>query len=110
MDVFLILLVTLGTVVIFAVGTPILANGRSEVVAEHCRRSNAGLYYEDQDEFVECLKLLLLDERLRAALGRNGQDYVRRHYGWDVILKKYELLMSTIRGPSASGGPRGRRK
>ncbi|HAK55697.1 MAG TPA: hypothetical protein DCP38_09480 [Acidobacteria bacterium] len=94
----------------FAVGTPILANGRSEVVAEHCRRSNAGLYYEDQDEFVECLKLLLLDERLRAALGRNGQDYVRRHYGWDVILKKYELLMSTIRGPSASGGPRGRRK
>ncbi|HEY8548347.1 MAG TPA: glycosyltransferase family 4 protein, partial [Vicinamibacterales bacterium] len=34
----------------FAVGTPILANARSEVLVEHCRKSNAGLYYADQDE------------------------------------------------------------
>ena len=37
----------------FAVGTPILANARSEVLVEHCVRSNAGLYYADRDEFVE---------------------------------------------------------
>ncbi|MCY4122998.1 MAG: glycosyltransferase [Acidobacteria bacterium] len=35
----------------FAVGTPVLANARSEVVREHCQRSNAGLYYADRDEF-----------------------------------------------------------
>jgi glycosyltransferase involved in cell wall biosynthesis len=29
----------------FAVGTPVLANARSEVLIEHCRMSNAGLYY-----------------------------------------------------------------
>ena len=28
----------------FAVGTPILANARSDVVTDHCQRSNAGLY------------------------------------------------------------------
>ena len=28
----------------FAVGTPILANARSEVLVDHCHRSNAGLY------------------------------------------------------------------
>jgi|TARA_B100001971_G_scaffold214873_1_gene255086 glycosyltransferase involved in cell wall biosynthesis len=86
----------------FAVGTPILANGRSEVVVDHCRRSNAGLYYGDQDEFVECLKLLLVDERLRLAMGRKGQDYVQNHYRWDVILDKYEQLISSIRGRSSN--------
>ena len=61
----------------FAVGTPVLANARSEVLVDHCRRSNAGLYYADRDEFVEALRLLVGDHRLRAAMGRNGRDYVR---------------------------------
>lgn len=82
----------------FAVGTPILANARSDVLVDHCIRSNAGLYYADGDEFVECLKLLVGDERLRAAMGRNGQQYVRRHYRWEVILAKYERLFAAIRG------------
>ena len=43
----------------FAVGTPILANARSEVLVDHCHKSNAGLYYADRDEFVECLRLLV---------------------------------------------------
>jgi len=95
----------------FAVGTPILANGRSEVVVDHCRRSNAGLYYGDQDEFVECLKLLLVDERLRSAMGRKGQDYVQHHYRWDLILDKYEQLISSIRGRrSSTGGSTHRRQ
>ena len=50
----------------FAVGTPVLANARAEVLVEHCRRSNAGLYYADRWEFVEALKLLMRDEPLRA--------------------------------------------
>jgi glycosyltransferase involved in cell wall biosynthesis len=80
----------------FAVGTPILANARSEVLVEHCIRSNAGLYYADRDEFVECLKLLLVDGRLRAAMGRNGRDYVRRNYRWDVILAKYDRMFARV--------------
>jgi len=82
----------------FAVGTPILANARSEVLADHCVRSNAGLYYADRDEFVECLKLLLIDARLRAAMGRNGRDYIRRNYRWDVILAKYERMIAKAKG------------
>ena len=80
-----------------AVGTPILANARSAVLVEHCVRSNGGLYYADRDEFVEALKLLVGDERLRAALGRNGRDYVRRNYRWDVVLGKYERMFAKIR-------------
>jgi glycosyltransferase involved in cell wall biosynthesis len=81
-----------------AVGTPILANARSAVLVEHCVRSNGGLYYANRDEFVECLKLLLADERLRQALGRNGRDYVRRNYRWDVVLGKYERIFAKVRG------------
>ncbi|MFN8062008.1 MAG: glycosyltransferase family 4 protein [Vicinamibacterales bacterium] len=81
----------------FTVGTPVLANARSEVVVEHCRTSNAGLFYADRDEFVECLKLLVADRKLREGLGRNGQQYVARNYRWDVILSKYDRLIATIR-------------
>jgi glycosyltransferase involved in cell wall biosynthesis len=80
-----------------AAGTPVLANARSPVLVEHCIRSNGGLYYADRDEFVECLKLLTGDARLRAALGRNGREYVRRHYRWDVVLGKYERIFAKVR-------------
>ncbi len=91
----------------FAVGTPVLANARSDVLVEHCRQSNAGLYYADRDEFVECLNLLVADERLRAAMGRNGRGYVRRNYRWDAILSKYERMIARIRGQGSGTGDRG---
>ena len=80
-----------------SVGTPILVNARSEVLVEHCVRSNGGLWYSNRDEFIECLKLLVADARLRATLGRNGRDYVRVNYRWDVVLGKYERLFAKIR-------------
>ena len=81
-----------------AVGTPILVNGRSDVLVEHVRRSNAGLYYESRDEFVEALQLLMIDQRTRRAMARNGREYVRRNYRWDVIMGKYDRLIAAVRG------------
>jgi glycosyltransferase involved in cell wall biosynthesis len=81
----------------FSVGTPVLANARSEVLVDHCLKSNAGLFYADRHEFVECLNLLMRDERLRAAMGRNGRDYVRQNYRWDVILAKYERMIAKVK-------------
>jgi glycosyltransferase involved in cell wall biosynthesis len=80
-----------------AVGTPVLCNARSEVLVEHCLKSNAGLFYSDRDEFVECAKLLLADERLRNRMARNGKEYVRRNYRWDVILSKYDRLLMSLK-------------
>jgi len=84
-----------------SVGTPVLVNARSEVLVEHCRASNAGLYYATRDEFVECLTLLMRDPRLRGALGANGRDYIRRNYRWDVVLGKYERLFARVRNARA---------
>ena len=80
-----------------SVGTPVLANARSAVLVEHCVRSNGGLWYTDRDEFVEALKLLVGDQRLRAEMGANGRAYVRKNYRWDVIIAKYEKMFTKLR-------------
>ena len=96
----------------FAVGTPVLANARSDVLVDHCQRSNAGLYYAGRDEFQACLRLLVRDDRLRAALGRQGRAYVRAHYRWDVVLDKYDRLIAGLPASRPAGRPRraGRRQ
>ena len=81
----------------FAVGTPVLANARSEVLVDHCHKSNAGLHYADRDEFTECLRLLLADPHLREHMGQNGRKYVQQNYRWDVILAKYERMFTKLR-------------
>jgi glycosyltransferase involved in cell wall biosynthesis len=85
----------------FAVGTPVLANARSEVLVEHCLAGNAGLFYADRWEFTEALKLLMQDAALREAMGANGKAYVDRHYRWSVILDKYERMLARLSGGSA---------
>ena len=87
-----------------------LVNARSAVLVEHCVRSNGGLYYADGDEFTECLNLLMRDARLRAALGRNGRDYVRRNYRWDIVLGKYERIFAKVRNARQLGSTCRRRR
>ena len=86
----------------FAVGTPVLANARAEVLVDHCKQSNAGLFYADRWEFAETLKLLLKDAPLREAMGTNGRDYVDKNYRWDVIIAKYERMFTRLRGGSGA--------
>jgi hypothetical protein len=88
-----------------AVGTPVLVNARSEVLVEHCRLSQAGLYYADRWEFTEALKCLMRDRALRDAMGRNGRAYIHRNYRWSVILRKYERLLSRLATTGADAAP-----
>jgi glycosyltransferase involved in cell wall biosynthesis len=82
----------------FALARPGLVNGRSPVLVEHCRRANAGLFYDNGDEFVAALDLLLRDRTLCQAMGESGRLYVRRHYGWDAVLSRYRSLISAVSG------------
>lgn len=79
-----------------ALGRPVLCNAHADVLVEHCRRSNAGLYYSTRDEFIECTNLLLADAQLREQLGRNGKRYVTTNYSWSVIMAKYDKLMTAL--------------
>ena len=82
----------------FAVGTPVLASARNAAAVEHCSKANAGLYYENRDEFVECLTLLANNHSLREKLGNNGRRYIEEHYRWDGVVTRLERLLGRIRG------------
>lgn len=76
-----------------ALGTPALATARSAVLVDHCRRSQAGLWYATADEFAEALDLLADEGPLREAMGANGRAYVAEHYRWDAVLARYRQLI-----------------
>ena len=80
-----------------AVGTPFLAAAMNDAAVEHARRSNAGLYYASRDEFVETLRLLTANTRLREKMGQNGRQYIRQHYRWDAVLGRFERLVSKVK-------------
>ena len=54
----------------WALGRPVLANGRCDVLKGQCIRSNAGLYYERYEEFAEALYSLESNGPLHARLGQ----------------------------------------
>ena len=78
----------------WAIGKPVLANGRTEVLRGQCRRSHAGLWYSDYDEFRETFLALSRDPGLRERLGANGKMFFRANYSWDVIEAKYLEIIS----------------
>lgn len=75
---------------------PVLVNGNSNVLVEHCRTSNGGLYFYNYEEFAECLDLMLQDEMLTTGLGKNGEKYVKENYNWDVTMQKYKTLFDKV--------------
>lgn len=79
-----------------AVQTPILVQGRTEPLRQHCSLGNCGLWYNDSSEFAAALALLQEDERLRESLGNSGLRYVRENYAWPRIINKYERLFTHL--------------
>jgi glycosyltransferase involved in cell wall biosynthesis len=73
----------------WALGRPVLANGRCDVLVGQCIRSNAGLYYGDVREFAGALDALVGDPTLATTLGRHGRTYYDRYYNWSVIVRQY---------------------
>jgi len=80
----------------WALGKPVLANAKCDVLQGQCLRSNAGLFYANFQEFAETLRAIDSTPSLQAALGRNGRTFFERHYGWPVIEKKYVDMLQQL--------------
>ena len=87
----------------WALGKPVLANGKCEVLRGQCVRSRAGLYYETQAEFVETLRAISESRSLNAAFGANGRNFFQRHYAWPVIEQKYLDILAHVKEEDARG-------
>ena len=81
-----------------AVKTPLLVQGKTEPLKNHCLEGKSGLYYTNYEEFQESLNLLLRDSRLRETLGENGFKYVVSRYSWSRIIAKYKRLFTYMLG------------
>ena len=80
----------------WAMSKPVLANAKCDVLQGQCLRSNAGLFYENFQEFAETLRAIDAGPSLQAALGRNGRAFFERHYSWPVIEKKYVDMLQQL--------------
>ena len=80
----------------WALGRPVVANGKCDVLKGQCIRSNAGLYYETYAEFLATLRALEQNRWLGGALGRNGRHFFRDNYHWSVIERKYLEMLGTL--------------
>jgi glycosyltransferase involved in cell wall biosynthesis len=88
----------------WALGRPVLANAKCDVLKGQSIRSNAGLYYENSAEFIATLGALERNRWLSATLGRNGRQFFREHYDWPVIERKYlDMIARLTTAPAASG-------
>jgi glycosyltransferase involved in cell wall biosynthesis len=88
----------------WALGKPVLANARCDVLQGQCLRSNAGLFYADYPEFAETLHILTNNRSLSHALGENGRAYFRDNYAWPVIDAKYEAMLQQLHASPATPG------
>jgi glycosyltransferase involved in cell wall biosynthesis len=84
----------------WAVGKPVLVNGRCEVLVGQCRRAQGGLWYTNKDEFRVAIEKM--DERVRNQLGVQGNSFVRTNYVWSKIEEKYLRLLKKV--PSSASG------
>ncbi|MDQ1491120.1 MAG: hypothetical protein QOD57_1951 [Actinomycetota bacterium] len=77
-------------------GTPVIANGASEVVRWHCERSGAGLLYADEYELAHYLALVADHPERLTGLGRLGREYVLANYTWDAALDRMEAALEAL--------------
>ena len=75
-------------------GTPVLVHGAGEVMPDHCRKSNGGLWFKNYPEFEESLSLLLTRPALREAMGKAGQRYVSETYSWPSVETRLMAALS----------------
>ena len=61
-------------------GAPVLASGKSTVIADHITRSGGGYVYGDYEDFANKVNELLLNTDAAGLLGDRGREYVTANY------------------------------
>lgn len=68
---------------------PVLVNCDCDVTTDFVRKANGGLYYRTYKEFEKCLEYLLSHVEIAEQMGKNGEQFVRAQFSWDVIVRRY---------------------
>ena len=78
-------------------GIPVICNGKCDVLKGHCKRSGAGIAYEDYRQFEAAINRVIneidSDENLCRTIRNNAMEYVRNNYTWDIIMKRFNEVI-----------------
>lgn len=77
-------------------GVPVLTTARSQVVLDHVRASQGGLYYDGAFDFAAALGHLLGNPELRARMGANGRRYVGANFSWERVDRIYDEVIESV--------------
>lgn len=76
--------------------TPVIVNGRCDVLKSHCVKSNGGLYYLNYFEFEGCVNYIKENLTEYEIMRDNARKYIDTYYRWDVIMKKFDRIIEII--------------
>ncbi|UCG32956.1 MAG: glycosyltransferase family 4 protein [Phycisphaerales bacterium] len=85
--------------------TPVMVNGRCEVLREQAVAAGGGLYYETAHQMREGLTVMLSKPRLRKQMAAAGRAFTEANYSWPAIEGKYLNIWERYKGTKA-GAPR----
>lgn len=80
----------------WSVSVPVLANGNCAVLQGQIQRSQAGLIYTNQDEFISQLIHLTSHSEEHMKFGELGKKYVQENYNWHQVIKAYEQIIEGL--------------
>jgi glycosyltransferase involved in cell wall biosynthesis len=78
----------------WAQARPALVQGRNDVLVGQSRRSGGGLPYTGYAEFDTALEMIENEPITRMQLGEAGRRYVQERYGWEMVMDRYERLLT----------------
>lgn len=75
---------------------PVLVYEFCEVTKHFAKDSNGGLYFSNYFEFEGCVEYILNHPKQAAQMGKNGENYVRTHFSWEVVVDNYTAFFKQL--------------
>lgn len=69
-------------------GRPVLVSKKCNVTQNFVHETNGGLYFDNYPEFEGCVNYIIKHPDIANTMGKNGNDYVRSNFAWDVIVQR----------------------
>ena len=83
----------------FAQKTPVLVNSDCSVLMEHVDSSGGGLSFHNVEEFLSGFYELYKKKGKRDRMGKNGFEYVKKYYSWDIVIEKISRQIRKLINP-----------
>lgn len=77
-----------------ALGTPVIVNGKCDVLKGHCIRSGGGVWYESYGSFIDSMKAM--DGEEYRVYRENAMGYVEKFYRWNRVVEEWRDVIEEM--------------